>query len=155
MTDNGHAALAVAFFDLTRKRFAAAGLPTGPFEWDHLSDADREKVLSDTSELLGPRGVFLPEGLGPVMVGMAKEIAALRAALVRYGSHIPSCERVKWEPEPWADVPCTCGRGRGYGLHAIDCAHAKAWETQHEAFEGRERVCTCGFAALAAAKETP
>jgi len=81
MTDNGLAALTVAFFDLTWKRFAAAGLPTRPFEWDHLSDADREKALSDTSELLGPRGVFLPDGLGPVMVGMAKEIAALRAAL--------------------------------------------------------------------------
>ena len=35
----------------------------------------------DAGAILGERGVFLPEGLGPVMVGMAKEIAALRAAL--------------------------------------------------------------------------
>ena len=31
--------------------------------------------------ILAERGVFLPDGLGPVMVGMAKEIATLRAAL--------------------------------------------------------------------------
>jgi hypothetical protein len=35
----------------------------------------------DAAAILANGAVFLPEGLGPVMVGMAKEIAALRAAL--------------------------------------------------------------------------
>jgi len=35
----------------------------------------------DAAAILGEHGVFLPEGLGPVVVGMAKEIATLRAAL--------------------------------------------------------------------------
>ena len=62
MTDNGLAALAAALDH--------AGLVWSPEGRRYYSLA-----------ILGERGVFLPDGLGPVMVGMAKEIAALRAAL--------------------------------------------------------------------------
>jgi len=61
MTDNGRAALAAAMVD-------------------HLGDAQAASYIYARA-ILGERGVFLPEGLGPVMVGMAKEIAALRDAL--------------------------------------------------------------------------
>ena len=64
MTDNGLAALAEA---LVRA--------------DYLSPNGYPTTDSFAAAILGPRGVFLPEGLGPVMVGMAKEIAALRVAL--------------------------------------------------------------------------
>ena len=72
MTDNGLAALA--------ERLKPYQMP------DPWTDDLRTVVMVGTAEevaaaILGPRGVFLPEGLGPVMVGMAKEIAALRAAL--------------------------------------------------------------------------
>ena len=62
MTDNGLAALAAALDH--------AGLVWSPEGRRYYSLA-----------ILGERGVFLPDGLGPVMVGMAKEIAALRDAL--------------------------------------------------------------------------
>jgi len=61
MTDNGLAALAAALDH--------AGLVWSPEGRRYYSLA-----------ILGERGVFLPDGLGPVMVGMAKEIAALRDA---------------------------------------------------------------------------
>ena len=66
MTDNGVAALAAA---LVRA--------------DYLSPNGYPSAASFAAAILGPRGVFLPDGLGPVMVGMAKEIAALRDALVK------------------------------------------------------------------------
>jgi len=63
MTDNGLAALAEA---LVRA--------------DYLSPNGYPATDSFAAAILGPRGVFLPDGLGPVMVGMAKQIAALRDA---------------------------------------------------------------------------
>ena len=64
MTDNGLAALTAR---LERADFLSPnGYPT---------------AASFAAAILGEHGVFLPDGLGPVMVGMAKEIAALRAAL--------------------------------------------------------------------------
>ena len=50
----------------------------------------------DAAAMLGERGVFLPDGLGPVMVGMAKEIAALRDAL----EEITKTRPANWN---WAD----------------------------------------------------
>ena len=47
---------------------------------DSLRCPGSEAHIGLARRLLGPRGVFLPEGLGPVMVGMAKEIATLRDA---------------------------------------------------------------------------
>ena len=72
MTDNGLAALA--------ERLKPYQMP------DPWTDDLRTVVMVGTAEevaaaILGPRGVFLPDGLGPVMVGMAKEIATLRVAL--------------------------------------------------------------------------
>ena len=64
MTDNGLAALAAA---LVRA--------------DYLSPNGYPTAASFATAILRNGAVFLPEGLGPVMVGMAKEIAALRAAL--------------------------------------------------------------------------
>ena len=64
MTDNGLAALTA--------RLERA---------DYLSPNGYPSAASFAAAILGERGVFLPEGLGPVMVGMAKEIAALRVAL--------------------------------------------------------------------------
>ena len=64
MTDNGLAALAA--------RLERA---------DFLSPNGYPSAASFAAAILAKRGVFLPDGLGPVMVGMAKEIAALRAAL--------------------------------------------------------------------------
>ena len=74
MTDNGLAALAEA---LEHEGDACS--------YDAATDSLRcpgsEAHIGLARRLLGERGVFLPEGLGLVMVGMAKEIAALRAAL--------------------------------------------------------------------------
>jgi len=74
MTDNGLAALATA---LEHEGDACS--------YDAATDSLRcpgsEAHIGLARRLLGERGVFLPEGLGPVMVGMAKEIVALRAAL--------------------------------------------------------------------------
>ena len=71
MTDNGAAALGAALHHYR-----------GTCELWTISEAacsiDHRVVAA---AILGPRGVFLPEGLGPVMVGMAEEIARLRAAL--------------------------------------------------------------------------
>ena len=50
----------------------------------------------DAAAILAERGVFLPEGLGLVMVGMAKEIAALRDAL----EEITKTRPASWN---WAD----------------------------------------------------
>jgi len=86
MTDNGLAALAEA---LHRYR--------GTCELWTMSEAscpiDHAK---DAAAILGERGVFLPEGLGPVMVGMAKEIATLRDAL----EEITKTRPASWN---WAD----------------------------------------------------
>jgi hypothetical protein len=63
MTDNGLAALAEA---LVRAHYLSPnGYPT---------------TASFAAAILRNGAVFLPDGLGPVMVGMAKEIAALRDA---------------------------------------------------------------------------
>jgi len=74
MTDNGLAALAEA---LEHEGDACS--------YDAATDSLRcpgsEAHIGLARRLLGERGVFLPDGLGPVMVGMAKEIATLRAAL--------------------------------------------------------------------------
>jgi len=64
MTDNGLAALA--------ERLERA---------DFLSPNGYPTAASFATAILRNGAVFLPDGLGPVMVGMAKEIAALRAAL--------------------------------------------------------------------------
>jgi len=71
MTDNGLAALAAALHHY-RGTCELWTIPEAACPIDHRVDA---------AAILGERGVFLPEGLGPVMVGMAKEIAALRVAL--------------------------------------------------------------------------
>jgi hypothetical protein len=47
---------------------------------DYLSPNGYPTTDSFAAAILRNGAVFLPEGLGPVMVGMAKEIAALRAA---------------------------------------------------------------------------
>jgi len=65
MTDHGLAALA--------ERLAEEGIA------DDVTEALESYLCA--AAILGERGVFLPDGLGPVMVGMAKEIAALRVAL--------------------------------------------------------------------------
>ena len=70
MTDNGLAALAEAL-----RQFPV------PETLEELAAATARTYESDAGAILGERGVFLPDGLGPVMVGMAKEIATLRAAL--------------------------------------------------------------------------
>jgi len=71
MTDNGLAALTTV---LHRYR--------GTCElWTISEAACPIDHRVDAAAILAPRGVFLPDGLGPVMVGMAKEIATLRAAL--------------------------------------------------------------------------
>ena len=67
MTDRGLAALA--------ERLNRTHLFVG------RRDASHPWTEADAAIVLGRRGVFLPDGLGPVMVGMAKEIAALRDAL--------------------------------------------------------------------------
>ena len=72
MTDNGHAALMETL---------------KPYEMpDPWTEGLRTVVMAGTAEevsaiVLANGAVFLPDGLGPVMVGMAKEIAALRDAL--------------------------------------------------------------------------
>ena len=71
MTDNGLAALAAALHHY-RGTCELWTISEAACPIDHRVDA---------GAILGEHGVFLPEGLGPVMVGMAKEIAALRAAL--------------------------------------------------------------------------
>ena len=75
MTDNGLAALATAIH-VGRNHQHDPRADERPHA--HLIS---EREQEEAAAILGPRGVFLPEGLGPVMVGMAKEIAALRAAL--------------------------------------------------------------------------
>jgi len=71
MTDNGLAALAEALHHY-RGTCELWTISEAACPIDHRVDA---------GAILGEHGVFLPDGLGPVMVGMAKEIAALRAAL--------------------------------------------------------------------------
>ena len=71
MTDNGAAALAAALHHY-RGTCELWTISEAACPIDHRVDA---------GAILGERGVFLPDGLGPVMVGMAKEIATLRAAL--------------------------------------------------------------------------
>jgi len=72
MTDNGLAALTTVLRDMTSPMRSLMG------RQGQFNDAFWQR---EAAAILAPRGVFLPEGLGPVMVGMAEEIAALRAAL--------------------------------------------------------------------------
>ena len=72
MTDNGLAALTTVLRDMTSPMRSLMG------RQGQFNDAFWQR---EAAAILAPRGVFLPEGLGPVMVGMAKEIAALRVAL--------------------------------------------------------------------------
>jgi len=74
VTDNGLAALATAIH-VGRNHQHDPRADERPHA--HLIS---EREQEEAAAILGPRGVFLPEGLGPVMVGMAKEIAALRDA---------------------------------------------------------------------------
>jgi len=60
---------------------------------DYLSPNGYPTTDSFAAAILRNGAVFLPEGLGPVMVGMAKEIAALRAA--------PLEEITKTRPASW------------------------------------------------------
>jgi len=71
MTDNGRAALAAALHHY-RGTCELWTMSEASCPIDHAKDA---------AAILRNGAVFLPEGLGPVMVGMAKEIARLRAAL--------------------------------------------------------------------------
>jgi len=98
MTDNGRAALTTA---LQRASFYPyrSGVDYGagrPIEWEFLREQERAALLADAAAILAERGVFLPDGLGPVMVGMAKEIAALRDAL----EEITKTRPASWN---WAD----------------------------------------------------
>jgi len=104
MTDNGLAALAAA---LEHEGDACS--------YDAATDSLRcpgsEAHIGLARRLLGPRGVFLPEGLGPVMVGMAKEIAALRDALdglVDFAWHKPTCGFLRSSTVSHP-VICNCG----------------------------------------------
>jgi len=75
MTDNGLAALATAIH-VGRNHQHDPRADERPHA--HLIS---EREQEEAAAILAKRGVFLPDGLGPVMVGMAKEIATLRVAL--------------------------------------------------------------------------
>jgi len=75
MTDNGLAALATAIH-VGRNHQHDPRADERPHA--HLIS---EREQEEAAAILRNGAVFLPEGLGPVMVGMAKEIAALRVAL--------------------------------------------------------------------------
>jgi len=77
MTDNGLAALATAIH-VGRNHQHDPRADERPHA--HLIS---EREQEEAAAILAKRGVFLPDGLGPVMVGMAEEIATLRDALVR------------------------------------------------------------------------
>jgi len=74
MTDNGLAALATAIH-VGRNHQHDPRADERPHA--HLIS---EREQEEAAAILRNGAVFLPDGLGPVMVGMAKEIAALRAA---------------------------------------------------------------------------
>jgi len=75
VTDNGLAALATAIH-VGRNHQHDPRADERPHA--HLIS---EREQEDAAAILRNGAVFLPDGLGPVMVGMAKEIAALRDAL--------------------------------------------------------------------------
>jgi len=74
VTDNGLAALATAIH-VGRNHQHDPRADERPHA--HLIS---EREQEEAAAILRNGAVFLPEGLGPVMVGMAKEIAALRDA---------------------------------------------------------------------------
>jgi len=131
MTDNGRAALAAALAPLLpRHQEGSGGYPhQSSYRTWTVYDFMAPDALA--TAILGPRGVFLPEGLGPVMVGMAKEIAALRAALEKVEHSHP---------------------GERRPIHAVGRVVA-AWEAD-DIWEMNEAMPALR-AALAAAKETP
>jgi len=108
MTDNGLAALAEALTDL----FPAVQRDWWPFTPEQAAAA-----------ILRNGAVFLPEGLGPVMVGMAKEIAALRAALAAIEIEHRADDHPEWagwygEEGERPDLACrTCGTFDEYAVH--------------------------------------
>ena len=108
--DNGLAALAAALVD-------------------HLGDAQAASYIYARA-ILGPRGVFLPEGLGPVMVGMAKEIVSYADA------HLDLCRLIV----SYADL-----------THRVVAEGGELREISDE----WTKVVSAARAALAAVKETP
>ena len=102
MTDNGLAALTTVLRDMTSPMRSLMG------RQGQFNDAFWQR---EAAAILAPRGVFLPEGLGPVMVGMAKEIAALRDALdglVDFAWHKPTCGFLRSSTVSHP-VICNCG----------------------------------------------
>jgi len=137
MTDNGLAALATAIH-VGRNHQHDPRADERPHA--HLIS---EREQEEAAAILGPRGVFLPDGLGPVMLGMAEEIATLRAALEAIEDEHRADEHPEWagwydEPGECPDLACrTCGTAYEYAVH-WPCDTAKI-----------------ARAALAEAKETP
>jgi len=125
MTDNGLAALATAIHVGRNHQHDPRA---GERPHAHLIS---EREQEDAAAILGPRGVFLPEGLGPVMVGMAKEIAALRDALdglAKAAQEVIAADGAIARQEPGADQRWDCA------LAALDAEsdRAAAKEADHD-----------------------
>ena len=121
MTDNGLAALTTVLRDMTSPMRSLMG------RQGQFNDAFWQR---EAAAILAPRGVFLPDGLGPVMVGMAKEIAALRAA------HLDLCRLIV----SYADL-----------THRVVAEGGELREISDK----WTKVVSAARAALVAAKETP
>ena len=114
MTDNGLAALA--------ERLNRTHLFVG------RRDASHPWTEADAAIVLGRRGVFLPDGLGPVMVGMAKEIAALRDALDGLVAWLASRDATNWSPG-WSE---DYRNGYDTAVEEVRTALATAEEADHD-----------------------
>ena len=98
---------------------------------DYLSPNGYPTTDSFAAAILRNGAVFLPEGLGPVMVGMAKEIATLRAALdglAKAAQEVIAADGAIARQEPGADQRWDCA------LAALDAEsdRAAAKEADHD-----------------------
>jgi len=116
MTDNGLAALTERLRDMTSPMRSLMG------RQGQFNDAFWQR---EAAAILANGAVFLPDGLGPVMVGMAKEIAALRDALDGLVAWLASRDATNWSPG-WSE---DYRNGYDTAVEEVRTALAKAKET--------------------------